>query len=103
MRRGWDDLIEAHYNDEGRHAMERVREVMEPLGARFAFIEDNKPFGAPVCLIARGPEGELFGFRATVVGAGQRMLKRMGSGAGDWRRPGHPSLSDGVPSAARVC
>jgi hypothetical protein len=68
--RGWDDLIEAQYDDAGKRAMERVREVMEPLGAKIAFLEDDRPFGAPVFLVARGVEGELFGFRATVGGMG---------------------------------
>lgn len=69
-KRGWDDLVDAQSDDSGRQAMERVRAVMEPLGAKVAFIEDNKPFGAPVFLVARGDEGELFGFRATVGGMG---------------------------------
>ncbi len=66
----WDNLIDAQYDDPGRAAMERVREVMEPLGAKVAYLEDDRPFGAPVFLVARGPEGELFGFRAEVGGMG---------------------------------
>jgi hypothetical protein len=64
----WDNLVEAQYDDAGRQAMERVRAIMEPLGTKVAYLEDDKPFGAPVFLVARGPEGELFGFRATVGG-----------------------------------
>jgi hypothetical protein len=66
----WDMLVDSQYDDEGKKAMERVREVMEPLGAKVAYLEDDRPFGAPVFLIARGDEGELFGFRATVGGMG---------------------------------
>jgi len=67
---GWDNLIEAQNDDAGKAALERVRAIMEPLGAKIAYIEDNRPFGAPVFLVARGDEGELFGFRATVGGMG---------------------------------
>lgn len=66
----WDMLVDSQYDDEGKVAMERVRAVMEPLGAKVAYLEDDKPFGAPVFLVARGQEGELFGFRATVGGMG---------------------------------
>ncbi len=65
----WDELVDAQ-PDEGKAAMQRVRDVMEPLGGFVAFVEDNTPFGAPVFLIARGAEGELFGLRATVGGMG---------------------------------
>lgn len=66
----WDMLVDSQYDDAGKKAMERVRQVMEPLGAHVAYLEDDRPFGAPVFVVAKGPEGELFGFRAEVGGMG---------------------------------
>jgi hypothetical protein len=66
----WDMLEGAQYDAAGEAAMKRVREIMEPLDAKVVFLEDDRPFGAPVFVVAKGPEGELFALRATVGGMG---------------------------------
>jgi hypothetical protein len=66
----WDDLAFAQHDDAGKAAIEQVRAAMQGLPTAVVMLEDDRPFGAPVFLVARGEEGQLFGFRATVGGMG---------------------------------
>ncbi len=66
----WEDLSYAQHDDAGKAAIEEVRAAMKGLPTAVVLLEDDRPFGSPVFLVARGEEGQLFGFRADVGGMG---------------------------------
>ena len=66
----WKDLEEAQYDDAGRGAVRSLKEKFSGWEVATVMVADRRPFGTPVFLAARSPQGELFAFRAEVGGMG---------------------------------
>ncbi len=68
--RGWKDLEEAQQDDAGAKAVRTLKDRFAGWEVATVMVSDRQPFGTPVFLAARSPDGEILAFRTQVGGMG---------------------------------